>query len=137
MKKTYCNHTDACMDGVYCKAGHGGSYGYCHWFPYEQNKCPHYETDQKTPSEDILNKWKPGSFAFCVFGGQVYRATIRAVGFIQSEERTTWHVNYAIPIGTATIKINWQVGEPEYQLYKTRKEACMAYCEVEDDGTDD
>lgn len=134
MKKTYCKHTDAGMDGVYCKAGHGESYGYCKLFPDDQVKCPHYETGQKTPSEDIPSKWKPGSFAFCVFGGQVYRATIHAVGFIQSEKCTTWHVNYTIFIGTAMIKINWQVGESEHQLYKTRREAFMSLDESEDEN---
>lgn len=46
-KKVYCKHTDACMDGVYCKAGHGGSYGRCDYFPDNGPKCKYYEEEQQ------------------------------------------------------------------------------------------
>lgn len=45
-KKAYCKHTDACMDGVYCNAGHGGSYGRCDYFPDNGPKCDYYEVEE-------------------------------------------------------------------------------------------
>ena len=133
MKKTYCKHTDACMDGVYCKAGHGESYGYCKLFPDDQVKCAFYESD-RVDDTDIVNRYKPGTRRFCVFGGAVYNATIRAVGMVQTETLTSWHVQYMINVGTATLEIHWTIGNnDEAKLYRTRREAFIACYEVDDD----
>ena len=134
MKKTYCKHTDAGVDGTYCKAGHGESYGYCKLFPDDQVKCAFYESDRKTTDTDVVNKYKPGTYQFCIFGGIVYSAKIRAVGMVQTETLTTWHVQYVIRVGTAPIEIHWTIGDnDDAKLYKSCKEALTVCYEVDDD----
>lgn len=57
-KRTYCKHLEACMDGVYCKEGHGGSFGHCIYF-LEEHKCPYYESKieelEKTINEEYAD----------------------------------------------------------------------------------
>lgn len=49
-KRTYCKHLEACMDGVYCKEGHGGLFEHCIYF-LEEHKCPYYESEIKMSKE--------------------------------------------------------------------------------------
>ena len=55
MAKTYCKHTDACMDGVYCAINKGQEgYNHCHLFPNDQAKCAYYE-DEINKRNELLN----------------------------------------------------------------------------------
>lgn len=56
MSNIYCEYTDACMDGVYCKANHGDGYHRCLLFPDAQFKCDFYRTNRMEQNEFGLGK---------------------------------------------------------------------------------
>lgn len=72
---------------------------------------------------DFFDKWRPGSYAYCIFGGAVYKVKIDAIGYIESEHLDSYHVRYYVPIGTARVKVNWYVGRERDKLFETFEDA--------------
>lgn len=49
-----CKHLECCMDGCYCKAGHGSIRGYGHCvIPFEQETCKYFKRKPKTKTVKI------------------------------------------------------------------------------------
>lgn len=47
-----CKHIECNMDGCYCKAGHGYSYGWC-VIPYKRKTCKYFEREPKSETIKI------------------------------------------------------------------------------------
>lgn len=71
-----CKHLECCMDGCYCKAGHGSIRGYGHCvIPFEQETCNYFERKPKTKTVKITENEVVISKKKYILANKVYSDT--------------------------------------------------------------